>query len=87
MAVLPDGTQVAGKAWFEVDDAARRIDCGSEGPSDYRGWLVLTGEDPSTVEVHVSTAETEDEQVGRDIETTLENIMRLVESGEGVARP
>ncbi len=76
-----DGQKVEGEAWFRVDDGARRIEWGSEGPNDYSGWLsVANGDDGgSTVEVHVSTERAANGDVDEGLEQTLDNIKRLVE--------
>lgn len=33
--------EVSGQAWFRTDDAARRIEWGAEGDSDYHGALTV----------------------------------------------
>jgi uncharacterized membrane protein len=76
-----DGQKVEGEAWFRVDDGARRIEWGSEGPNDYSGWLSVANGDGggSTVEVHVSTERAANGDVDEGLEQTLDNIKRLVE--------
>jgi Polyketide cyclase / dehydrase and lipid transport len=75
-----EGRQVEGKAWFRVDSSQRRIEWGSEGPSDYSGWLTVDGSESSTVTVHLSTArEVSGDRVQRGIDETLDNIREIVE--------
>lgn len=86
-AQTPDGQEVAGDAWFRVDQQAQRIEWGSEGPSDYRGYLDVTPSgDGSTVEVHVHTSRVGDGNAdARDgLEETLATIKQRVEQ-QGVA--
>ena len=81
-ARMPDGQEVAGDAWFRVSDSAQRIEWGSEGPSNYSGYLDVSGSgDTSQVEVHIHTERVEDDnpQVQDGIDETLANIKRLVE--------
>ncbi len=81
----PDGQTVEGDAWFRVDQGAKRIEWGSEGPNDYHGHLDVTEEGRSSrVEVHISTARVTSGEVDRGIEDTLAAIRRLVED-EGAA--
>ena len=82
-ATLPDGTEVQGDAWFRVDRAARRIEWGSEGPSEYAGHLQLIPDGQgSQVEVHVHTARVRDRdrEVTDGVRETLEQIKALAES-------
>lgn len=79
-ARMPDGTVVEGQAWFRVQDVAQRIEWGSEGPSDYEGWLEVSGDDQaSTVQVAISGTHADEDEVDRGLEETLVNIKRLVE--------
>jgi uncharacterized membrane protein len=81
-AKIPDGTEVAGEAWFRVDTAAKALSWGSEGPNDYHGHLEVTGDgDGSTVTVTLSTVRVETDQIQQGLEQTLANIRRLTESG------
>jgi hypothetical protein len=80
-AVLPDGREVEGEAWFRVDGEARRVEWGSEGPNDYHGGLAVTDGPPATVEVHISTENVVSEGIDGDLDRTLANVKRLVESG------
>jgi hypothetical protein len=61
-----DGQKVEGEAWFRVDDDARRIEWGSEGPNDYSGWLrVADGNDGGHLRmVDLSAAIDHGEHVG-----------------------
>lgn len=79
-ARLDGGQEVDGEAWFRVDPSSRRIDWGSEGPKDYRGWLEVRDRgDSAEVEVHISTAEVVDDRVDEGINETLREVRRLVE--------
>ena len=82
-----DGRVQEGEAWFRVDTDARRVEWGSEGPSDYSGWLDVTDEGAgrSTVAVHVSTERVEDrpDEINQGIDRTLGNVRRLVEEPGG----
>lgn len=79
-ARMPDGTVVEGEAWFRVQDGAQRIEWGSAGPSDYEGWLEVSGDDQaSTVQVAISGTRADADEVDRGLEETLVNIKRLVE--------
>lgn len=81
-ARMPDGTQVQGDAWFRVDQAAKHIDWGSEGPSDYAGRLDVTADgDGSTVTVYLHTTRGEGREVQDGIDETLAKIKELVERG------
>ena len=78
-----NGREREGEAWFRVNGEARRVEWGSEGPNDYRGWLDVTdeGDGRSTVAVHVSTERVEDrpDEINQAIDRTLGNVKRLVE--------
>lgn len=79
-ARMPNGEEVRGDAWFHVDDSARCIEWGSEGPNDYHGWLqVAEAPGGSAVEVHISTERVANGEVDRGIAETLANIKRIVE--------
>ncbi len=81
-AILPGGGRQQGKAWFKVDDQARRITWGSERTADYSGELHVTGDQSaSTVTLVVNTG-FEGSDTDEDLEESLANIRRLVESGE-----
>ena len=77
------GTQrVEGEAWFQVDDEARTIQWGSEGPNEYRGELRVTGEGSSSqVAVRLETKHDAAGEIERDLEQTVANVKRLVEAG------
>ena len=82
-ARMPDGTGVQGDAWFRVDTAARRIEWGSEGPSEYAGHLQLIPDGQgSQVEVHLHTTRVSDgdRQVTEGISQTLAAIKAQAES-------
>ena len=86
-ASLPDGSHVEGRAWFEVDDSKQHISWGSEGSSDYNGYLdVRPAESGSVVEVHIHTSRVDagDPEVQLGVDQTLDTIKDLVEK-QGVA--
>jgi uncharacterized membrane protein len=81
-ATLPDGTKVEGTAWFRVDHDARHLAWGSEGDSDYHGYLDVRGREAgSEVEVHIHTNRVDegDDSVQEGIDKTLISIKMLVE--------
>jgi uncharacterized membrane protein len=84
-ARMPDGTEVAGDAWFRVDASARTLEWGSEGPSAYRGRLeVRPSGDGSEVEVHLHTTRVEDGDQGVT-DGIAETLARVTERGEALA--
>jgi carbon monoxide dehydrogenase subunit G len=78
-----EGTKrVEGEAWFRVDDDARSIQWGSEGPNRYHGELQVTGEGrTSKVAVRLETKHDAADEIERDLAATVANVKRLVESG------
>lgn len=81
-AEMPDGTQVEGDAWFQVDRDTRHLAWGSEGPNNYHGWLqVADAADGSQVEVrlHTDRVPEGDSEVQDGLAITLANIKQLVE--------
>lgn len=81
-ARMPDGQQVEGDAWFRADPVARRIEWGSEGPSDYHGSLEVTESGDASevaVRMHTTRVAEGDAEVQQGLEDTLANIKRLVE--------
>ncbi len=82
VARMPDGQQVEGNAWFTVDDEARRIEWGSEGPHDYHGSLQVSAAGPGA-EVHARLHSTRvgdgDTEVQQGLDDTLATVKRLVE--------
>ena len=81
-AQLPDGSQVEGKAWFEVDADKQHIAWGSESSSNYHGDLdVRPAEHGATVEVrlHTTRVEAGDHEVQQGVDQTVETIKSLVE--------
>lgn len=80
-ARMPDGTEVAGQAWFTVDDAAQSITWGSEGENAYHGGLEVTGDDEtSEVRLHLHSSH-EGQQITDAIKKSLDTIRQLVETG------
>lgn len=81
-AVLPDGREEKGEAWFRVDDAAQTLAWGSEGPNDYHGRLEVTATgDASVVEVTLSTERVESDEIQHGLDHSVQTIKRLVEGG------
>lgn len=80
------GHSVEGEAWFRTHADRRRVEWGSEGPSDYAGELDVDGGGPTsrlTVRLHASHGE--DEEIETGLEQTLVNVKRQVESGRASA--
>ena len=76
-AKMPDGTEVEGSAWFRVDREALRLEWGSEGPSEYSGWLQVSASgEGSEVSVSLNTSRTHegDPEVQQGIDETLASI-------------
>ena len=74
------GKEVAGKAEFHVDRAAKKLRWSSEGPNDYHGELSVTGVgDSSEVTVHIHTTRAEGREIEEGVRKTVDNIVRLVE--------
>lgn len=90
-AQLPDGRQVEGDAWFRADTGTRRIEWGSEGPSDYHGSLAVGaaagGGAEVTVRMHTTRVPDGDSEVQQGLEDTLSTIKRLVENPESSPEP
>lgn len=83
-AQMPDGKQAEGDAWFRVSEEEQRIDWGSEGQSDYHGYLEVTPSGTgSSVEVHLHTTRVEDDdpEVQDGLRETLANIKEQAEGG------
>ncbi len=81
-AKLPDGQTVQGDAWFRVDESAKKIEWGAEGPSSYSGSLDVDGQGDSssvTVTLHTTRVQDDDGHVQSGLEKTLTSIKRLVE--------
>jgi uncharacterized membrane protein len=75
-----NGKEVEGKAKFNVDKAAKKLQWSSEGPNDYHGELEVTGEgNASQVAVKLHTKSTLKQQIEDGLQKTLDNIVRLVE--------
>lgn len=74
-----DGREERGEAWFEVDQNAKTLAWGAEGPNDYHGELdVSENARNSRVVVRIFT-KIEDQRIEQGIDKTLANIKRLVE--------
>ncbi len=80
VAQLDGGVEVEGEAYFRVDEANKHIDWGSEGDSDYSGYLDVTSTgDGSTVEVHLHSPHGSEEDIASGIDETLATIREKVE--------
>jgi len=83
-AKMPGGAEVQGDAWFRVDKTAQRIEWGSQGQSEYSGYLDVTPSgDGSQVEVHLHTTRVHegDREVQDGVTETLDNIKQQAERG------
>lgn len=83
-ARLPDGREAEGSAWFRVREDGHRIEWGSEGPSDYGGYLdVRVVGSGSEINVHLHTTRVPDgnDDVTNGIRETLANIKQQAEGG------
>ncbi len=83
-AKMPDGTEVQGDAWCRVNKTAQRIEWGSQGQSEYSGYLDVTPSgDGSQVEVHLHTTRVDegDREVQDGVTETLDNIKQQSEPG------
>lgn len=80
------GKEVAGKAEFHVDRAAKQIRWSSEGPNDYHGELIVSGKgDTSEVAVKLHTTRAEGPEIDEGLKNTVDNIVRLVEKSSSKA--
>ncbi|HEY0719168.1 MAG TPA: SRPBCC family protein [Streptosporangiaceae bacterium] len=76
------GTTREGEAWFTVDQQRQHLEWGSEGPSDYRGQLDVTGDaTTSSVTVSLHTERHDSPEIDQGITDTLAAVKRLVEAG------
>ncbi|SEP37430.1 SRPBCC family protein [Amycolatopsis saalfeldensis] len=68
------GERVEGEAWLTVDEGARKLSWGAQGPHDYHGELTIDEQAPGgsrlTITLH-SVRESEGEQVQRGLEETV----------------
>ena len=81
VAAEVEGRHEEGDARFQADSAARRIEWGGSGTSDYHGWLQVADAESgsSTVTIHLSTTSADDaDQVEQALAETLANIGRGV---------
>lgn len=87
VAQLDGGVEVEGEAYFRVDEARHHIDWGSEGESEYSGYLDVTPSgDGSKVEVHIHSPHGTEEDIASGIDETLATIREKVE-GQGNGQP
>ena len=87
VAQMPDGQEVAGEAWFRVEQGSKHISWGSEGENDYSGYLDVTDAgEGSSVEVHIHSPHGGPDEVQDGIDETLAAIKEKVEAqGAGQA--
>lgn len=78
-AEVPGGGHQEGEAWFRTDADQRRIEWGSEGSSDYSGWLQVDTDPQGSGSVVRLGLEMVHEDVDDGINRTLENLRRQVE--------
>lgn len=76
-----EGQRREGEAWMELDEQARRMRWGSEGPNQYHGELEVREDDNghATVTVSLHTERADGPAIRAGLEQTLANIKRLVE--------
>ena len=80
VAVVPDGTRHEGTAWFRTDEVEQQIEWGSEGESDYHGWLNVDAADGegSTVRLGLTMAHGDADD---SIDATLNLLRARIEEG------
>lgn len=77
-----DGTTREAEASFRVDAEHRHLEWESEGPSNYHGYLDVTGDaHTSSVTVFLHTERHDSGAIDRGITETLQAVKRLVEAG------
>ena len=75
-----EGNRREGEAWISVDDAARTLRWGSEGPNSYHGELeVSPAGGGSEVAVRLHTERADGPGIRAGLEETLASIKRQVE--------
>lgn len=83
------GHQYDSDGYYHVDKTRQRMEWGSDGENQYRGWLEVTGDDAdttATVTVHLSfeprpdIAERYDQQSGNRHRTILEGLESALQS-------
>jgi uncharacterized membrane protein len=80
IADLGDRT-VEGEAWFEIDQDARTLSWGSEGPNDYSGHLQVSGDGyTSVVEVGLRTERAAADEIQEGLEQTVAVLKLILES-------
>jgi uncharacterized membrane protein len=79
------GKNVELNGFFRVDEESRRINWGSDGTPDYRGWLELRSGAPGThLTVHLSIAgDRDDPEIRTALEHVMQSIKRIVEQQGG----
>lgn len=77
-----DGRRQDGEAWVRVDQTARTMEWGSDGPRRDRGRRSVTAEgDPTAVEITIETDSVHDTAVDTAIGTTSDPLRLLLEAG------
>ncbi len=75
-----EGKRREGDAWISVDDAARTLRWGSEGPNGYHGELeVASADSGSRVAVRLHTERVDGPGIRAGLEQTLASIKQQVE--------
>ncbi|WP_050347620.1 SRPBCC family protein [Arsenicicoccus sp. oral taxon 190] len=80
--VTPDGTrelEVQGTAWLRVEEDARAMEWGSERHS-YHGSLTVTGDDPSELEITLSTEHGDPATIDLGLDQALSAIAARIEA-------
>jgi uncharacterized membrane protein len=77
------GTTRQGEAWFTVDQRQQHLEWGSEGPSNYHGYLDVTGDAAaSEVAVFLHTERHDSGDINQGLIDTLAAVTRLVEESD-----
>jgi ribosome-associated toxin RatA of RatAB toxin-antitoxin module len=75
-----EGHEQHGQAWFRTDDAAQRVEWGSEG-QPYRGWMQVEADgDGSRLTLHLTTERLTSEHLGEVkgyVASTIESLRKL----------
>jgi uncharacterized membrane protein len=77
------GTTRQGEAWFKVDRQRQHLEWGSEGPSNYHGYLDVTGDAAAAeVAVFLHTERHDSGDINQGLINTLAAVTRLVEESD-----
>lgn len=77
-----DPTEVAGEAWFRVDDSNHTLAWGAEGPNNYRGELDFdeTSSETCTLTVRIDTENVDATSVQQGLDEAVQGIKSQLES-------